>query len=69
VQTTFYGEAVRSRNVWQALPQPGFLLSSWPWRSAAYLLSSAPVGAAALVAMVVVAVSGGVLAVLAYLRG
>ncbi|MCJ0871776.1 sensor domain-containing protein [Streptomyces sp. AP-93] len=54
---------MRSRNVWQALPQPGYLLSPWPWRSAAYLLSSAPVGAAALVTMAVLVVVGGVLAV------
>lgn len=54
---------MRSRNVWQALTRPGFLLSSWPWRSAAYLLSSAPVGAGALVTMVVLAGVGGVLAV------
>ncbi|MEV7547954.1 sensor domain-containing protein, partial [Streptomyces sp. NPDC089915] len=54
---------MRSRNVCQALTRPDFLLSPWPWRSAAYLLSSAPVGAAALVTMVVLAVVGGLLAV------
>jgi signal transduction histidine kinase len=51
---------MRSRNVWQALARPGFLLTSWPWRSAGYLLSSAPVGLTALVAIVVaVGIAGG----------
>ncbi|MFJ9178105.1 sensor histidine kinase [Streptomyces sp. NPDC102360] len=51
-----------SRNVWHALPRPGFLLSWWPWRSVAYLLSSVLVGAFALLAIVLVAVTGGALA-------
>ncbi|GAA0586526.1 sensor histidine kinase [Kribbella sandramycini] len=29
---------------WQALASPRFLVSSWPWRSYAYLFSSVPVG-------------------------
>ncbi|MET9518587.1 sensor domain-containing protein [Streptomyces sp. NPDC002994] len=54
---------MRPINVWQALARPGYLLSSWPWRSAGYLLSSAPVGIAALVVIVVGATLGTVLAV------
>ncbi|MEU1801641.1 sensor domain-containing protein [Streptomyces sp. NPDC019937] len=50
------------RNVWQAMSGPGFLLSSWPWRSSGYLLTGAVTGAAALVGIVTTAVAGGVLA-------
>jgi signal transduction histidine kinase len=42
---------------------PGFLLSAWPWRSVAYLVSGAVTGVVALVAIVTVAVVGGVLAI------
>ncbi len=49
------------RNVWQAMSRPGFLLSAWPWRSAAYLLTGAVTGAAALVVLVVLAAVCGVL--------
>ncbi|MET7603668.1 sensor domain-containing protein [Streptomyces avermitilis] len=52
------------RNVWQAMSRPGFLLSSWPWRSVLYLLTGAAAGAAALVGIVTVAVIGGALAVI-----
>ncbi|MEU9363205.1 sensor domain-containing protein [Streptomyces avermitilis] len=51
------------RNVWQAMSRPGFLLSSWPWRSVLYLLTGAAAGVAALVGIVTVAVIGGALAV------
>ncbi|MFG2721995.1 sensor histidine kinase [Streptomyces sp. NPDC048416] len=51
------------RNVWQAVARPNFLLSPWPWRSVAYLLTGAFMGAATLLAIVVPAVLGGVLAV------
>ncbi|MGK5639887.1 sensor domain-containing protein [Streptomyces sp. URMC 126] len=51
------------RNVWQAMSRPRFVSSAWPWRSAAYLLTGALTGAAALVTMVVMVVVGGVLAV------
>ncbi|MFI0815874.1 sensor histidine kinase [Streptomyces sp. NPDC021098] len=54
---------MHSRNVWQAMSGPGFLLSSWPWRSAGYLLTGAVTGAVALVGIVATAVAGGVLAV------
>ncbi|MEU6823383.1 sensor domain-containing protein [Streptomyces atriruber] len=49
------------RNVWQAMSRPGFLLSAWPWRSAAYLLTGAVTGAATLVVLVVLAAVCGVL--------
>ncbi|MER7682596.1 sensor domain-containing protein [Streptomyces sp. NPDC096934] len=51
------------RNVWQAMSRPGFLLSAWPWRSAAYLLSGAVTGAATLVGIVTLAAVGGPLSV------
>ncbi|MGW2509443.1 sensor histidine kinase [Streptomyces scopuliridis] len=50
-----------SRTVWQALARPDFLLSPWPWRAAAYLLSGVPAGAAVLVVAVAVIAVGGVL--------
>lgn len=51
------------RNVWQAMSRPDFLLSAWPWRSAAYLLTGALTGAVTLVGIVAVAVVCGALAV------
>ncbi|GDY63578.1 histidine kinase [Streptomyces avermitilis] len=45
------------------MSRPGFLLSSWPWRSVLYLLTGAAAGIAALVGIVTVAVIGGALAV------
>ncbi|MGW2617660.1 sensor histidine kinase [Streptomyces sp. NPDC001500] len=48
-------------NVWQALSRPGYLLSPWPWRAAAYLLTGAAGGALLLAALAVWAVAGGVL--------
>ncbi|MFP3989061.1 sensor histidine kinase [Streptomyces sp. E11-3] len=54
---------MRTRNVWQALARPGFLLSAWPWRAAGYLLGSIPAGIAVLVALVVGAAVGGALAI------
>lgn len=50
-----------SRTVWHALARPGYLLSAWPWRSAAYLLSGVPAGIAVLVLGTGLAVAGGVL--------
>ncbi|PWI08963.1 sensor histidine kinase [Streptomyces sp. NWU339] len=44
------------------MAQPGFLLSAWPWRSVAYLLTGAVAGAAVLVAIVTVAAVCGALA-------
>jgi len=51
------------RNVWQAMSRPGFLLSTWPWRSAAYLLTGVVTGAAVLVGIVTAAAVCGALAV------
>ncbi|MFG3157321.1 sensor histidine kinase [Streptomyces sp. NPDC048219] len=42
---------------------PGFLLSVWPWRAAAYLLTGAVTGVAALVGIVTLAVVCGALAI------
>ncbi len=42
---------------------PGFLLSAWPWRAAAYLVTGAVAGAVTLVGIVAAAAAGGVLAV------
>ncbi|WP_264935202.1 sensor histidine kinase [Streptomyces sp. A012304] len=53
----------RPHTVWQALARPGYLLSPWPWRSAAYLLTGAATGAVVLVVLVVTAAVGGVLAI------
>ncbi|GGJ44036.1 sensor histidine kinase [Streptomyces brasiliensis] len=54
---------MHARNVWQAMSRPDFLLSPWPWRSVGYLVTGAMTGAAALLAIVVLAVSGGALAI------
>jgi signal transduction histidine kinase len=45
------------------MSRPNFLLSAWPWRSAAYLLTGAVTGLAALVGIVTVATVCGALAV------
>lgn len=45
------------------MSRPGFLLSAWPWRSVGYLLTGAVTGVVALVGIVMLAVVGGVLAV------
>ncbi|MEE1774162.1 sensor domain-containing protein [Streptomyces sp. JV185] len=51
------------RTVWQALPSPRYPLSSWPWRSAGYLISGALAGAVVLVVTATGAAVGGVLSV------
>ncbi|CAL9404209.1 hypothetical protein SUDANB140_01518 [Streptomyces sp. enrichment culture] len=51
------------RNVWQAMSRPGFLLSAWPWRAAAYLLTGTVTGVATLVGIVTVAAVCGALAI------
>ncbi|MDT0546652.1 sensor histidine kinase [Streptomyces lonegramiae] len=53
-----------TRNVRQALYQPGYLRSAWPWRAVLYLMSSAPVGLLALLGIIVLALVGGVLTIL-----
>ncbi|WP_181807455.1 sensor histidine kinase [Streptomyces shenzhenensis] len=45
------------------MSRPGFLLSAWPWRAAAYLLTGVVTGVAALVGIVTVATVCGALAV------
>ncbi len=50
-------------NVWQAMSRPGFLVSAWPWRSVAYLLTGAMTGCVALVGIVTAAAVGGLLAI------
>ncbi|MEU0248136.1 sensor domain-containing protein [Streptomyces sp. NPDC006235] len=42
--------------------RPGYLMSAWPWRSAAYLLTGAVTGVVVLVGIVASAVVGGVFA-------
>ncbi|WP_274563315.1 sensor domain-containing protein [Streptomyces spiramyceticus] len=52
-----------SKTVWAALRRPTFLLTSWPWRAVAYLLSSTPVGVLGLIAVVTAVAVGGALAI------
>jgi signal transduction histidine kinase len=52
-----------SASLWQALARPGYLLSPWPWRAAAYLLTGTLTGAAVLVGLVTWVAVGGVLAI------
>ncbi|WP_405675609.1 sensor domain-containing protein [Streptomyces sp. NBC_01511] len=54
---------MHSPSLWQALRAPRYLRSSWPWRSAAYLLSGVSVGLVTLVSLLLLVVSGSVLAV------
>ncbi|MET9774236.1 sensor domain-containing protein [Streptomyces sp. NPDC006367] len=51
------------RNVWQAVSGPGYLLSAWPWRAVAYLVTGALAGAVTLVVLVAAVALGSVLAV------
>ncbi|MEU1176717.1 sensor histidine kinase [Streptomyces sp. NPDC005820] len=51
------------RNVRQALTRPRYLLTSWPWRAAAYLLTGAMLGAALLVGLAAWVTVGAVLAI------
>jgi signal transduction histidine kinase len=39
-------------NVWTALRSPRYLISSWPWRSYAYLFTSVPMGILAILVLV-----------------
>ncbi|WP_399887533.1 sensor histidine kinase [Streptomyces sp. BBFR51] len=52
-----------SRNLWQALSARGYLLSAWPWRAVAYLVTGASAGALTLVAITAAVALAGVLAV------
>ncbi|MFE3165026.1 sensor histidine kinase [Streptomyces sp. NPDC059224] len=51
------------RNVWQAMSRPGFLLSSWPWRSAGFLLTGVPAGVVTLAGLLVAITVSGALAI------
>jgi len=52
------------RNAWQAVSERplGFLASSWPWRSVAYLASGVALGAATAAALIGLVVAGALLA-------
>ncbi|MFF0591176.1 sensor histidine kinase [Streptomyces sp. NPDC003781] len=54
---------MRSRDLWQALSARRYLLSAWPWRAIAYLLTGAVTGAATLVGLAVALAVGGALTV------
>ncbi|MGW1065709.1 sensor histidine kinase [Streptomyces aureus] len=54
---------MHASHVWQAMSRPRFLLSAWPLRSAAYLLTGAVTGVAALAGIVTVATVCGALAI------
>ncbi|MGW1220017.1 sensor domain-containing protein [Streptomyces californicus] len=49
--------------LWQALHERRYLRSGWPWRCALYFLTSAPLGAALLVSLLVLALAGSLLTV------
>ncbi|MFI1186297.1 sensor histidine kinase [Streptomyces californicus] len=49
--------------LWQALHERRYLRSAWPWRCALYFLTSAPLGAALLVCLLVLALAGSLLTV------
>ncbi|MFJ8810617.1 sensor domain-containing protein [Streptomyces sp. NPDC102490] len=51
------------RTVWQALSARGYLLSAWPWRAVAYLVTGAVAGAVVLVGTVTALAVAGVLSV------
>ncbi|WP_410792155.1 sensor histidine kinase [Kribbella sp. C-35] len=47
--------------VWAALASPRYLISSWPWRSYAYLLTSVPMGGVSIVVLIGLAALSAVL--------
>jgi signal transduction histidine kinase len=49
------------KTVWAALASPRYLISSWPWRSYAYLLTSVPLGVLSIGVLVGIAGLGAVL--------
>ncbi|WP_239514112.1 sensor histidine kinase [Streptosporangium sp. 'caverna'] len=53
---------MRSQAAWQALTRRNLLVTLWPWRSIAYLMTSAVVGAVMLVVVLVSLISGALLA-------
>ena len=42
----------RPETVWAALASPRYLISAWPWRSYAYLLTSVPMGALSIAVLI-----------------
>ncbi|MEU3509003.1 sensor domain-containing protein [Streptomyces longwoodensis] len=54
---------MRPRTVWRALARPDYLLSSWPWRAAGYLLTGVVLGAVVLAGLLGLIAAGGLLAV------
>lgn len=57
------GEAPKSDpRLWRALRHPRYAVSAWPWRAVLFLLSGAVAGAVTLVALAVLSLAGGVLA-------
>ncbi|MCX2925556.1 MULTISPECIES: sensor histidine kinase [Streptomyces] len=52
---------MHSPSLWQALQERRYVRSSWPWRSALYLLTSVPLGIATLATVLLLAVAGSVL--------
>ncbi|MGW3648258.1 sensor histidine kinase [Streptomyces sp. NPDC000878] len=54
---------MQPKNVWQAMVRPGFLVSWWPWRAVAHLVSGAVAGSFVFVLVVLMVVAGSVLAV------
>ncbi|MFF9816472.1 sensor histidine kinase [Streptomyces sp. NPDC014006] len=53
---------MQPRTLWQALGRPRYLLTPWPWRATAYLVSGVALGVAVLVSLVTLVAVGGVLA-------
>lgn len=49
--------------LWQALRLRRYLCTAWPWRATLYLLTSVPLGVAALTALLLLAVAGSALTV------
>ncbi|MFI2783902.1 sensor histidine kinase [Streptomyces sp. ALB3] len=54
---------MHSPSLWRALQDRRYVRSSWPWRSALYLLTSVPLGILTLATMLLLAVAGSVLTV------
>ncbi|WP_405919639.1 sensor domain-containing protein [Streptomyces longwoodensis] len=54
---------MRPRTVWRALARPDYLLSSWPWRAAGYVLAGVVLGVVVLAGLVGLVAVGGLLAV------
>jgi signal transduction histidine kinase len=51
----------KPKTAWTALASPRYLVSSWPWRSYAYLFTAVPMGAVSIVVLVGLAAAGALL--------